>query len=183
MSRLRRFFRSCLIQSENKFRSGSFRADYIDILIVGVNDFLDDGQSQAGALPVFAPGRVNLIKPVPDFGNGVPRNSDAVIPHGYGNFAVAFCGFHLYGRIIAAEFDGVVNKVVQHLLDFSIVSGDLQGLSGQEQLDRNMFGGAGSLKGGGGILDNSVDVEICNIQQIALGVYIVQRQHAPGKLI
>ena len=68
-----------------------------------------------------------------------------------------------------AEFDGIVNQVVHDLLDFSHVRVDHLDCIGKSQVKANVFGRAGSLKGGGRILDYPVDVKI-GPGEIALGI-------------
>ena len=84
----------CFIQGEDEFRSNSFCADHVDILIVCVNDFFDNGKPQAGSLPVLAPGGVSLVKTVPDLSDTALRYPGSMILDGHKDFPMLFCGFY-----------------------------------------------------------------------------------------
>ena len=53
-------------QAENKLAALPRCTDNIDMLVVGVNDFSGDGQSQSGALFIFSPGQIWFVEAVPD---------------------------------------------------------------------------------------------------------------------
>ena len=58
----------CLVEGEDEFGSDAFRADHVDVLVVGVDDLFDDGKSQPRSLAVFSAGGIDLVEPVPDLG-------------------------------------------------------------------------------------------------------------------
>ena len=171
-----------LIQGEDKFASGPLGADHVDILAVGGDDLLDDGQAQAGALAVLAPGAVLLVEAVPDLGQALPGNSFPGILDGDKDLAVALRSLHSDGGIPEAELDGVVNEVVEHLLDLAHVRVNGQGIPQQKQLNSDLFGTAGALEGGCRIFDYIVDIKFWQIQHTSLAVEVVQGQQVLGQL-
>ena len=54
-------------QRKNELGSHAFRADHVNVLAVGLYDFLYNGQSQSGAFFILAPGQISLLKTFPDF--------------------------------------------------------------------------------------------------------------------
>jgi len=54
-------------EGEDEFRPYALGADDVDIFIVSLNDFTDNGKSQASSFFVFSTGKITLVKPLPDF--------------------------------------------------------------------------------------------------------------------
>ena len=74
---------SCFFQGKNKFCAHPGRTDHIDILPMGKDDLLYDGESKSGAFAVFSPGNICFIEPLPDLRNAFFRNTCAVVFYGY----------------------------------------------------------------------------------------------------
>ena len=103
----------CYRQREDKFRSHTFGADHIDVLVVCSNDLLYNGKSKTSAFLVFSTGEVGLIETLPDFVQAVFGNSDTGVFHRDENLVVLLCGLDLDKRVIVAELNGVVDQVVK----------------------------------------------------------------------
>ena len=58
-----------------------------------------------------------------------------------------------------AEFDGIVEKVIENLLYFIHIGSDIQLISRKNQFDGDGFLFTGTFKGGSGIPDHAVDVK------------------------
>ena len=81
-----------------------------------------------------------------------------------------------------AEFNGVVDQVIKNLLDFPQIGVDHLHIVGKCEIQNDVFGVAGSLKGGRRILDDPVDIKIAAGKE-ALAVQGVERQHPLGQLV
>ena len=172
-----------LIKRKDKFGPNAFRADHVDVLVVGADDLLDDGKTQPRSFPVFSAGSVDLVKPFPDFGKAVPGNPDAGIFHGYKYFPVFFCGLYRDGGVVVGKFDGVVDQIVQHLLDLSHICRDVQCRRWDDQADGDLPGGADAFEGRRCVFDHGVDVEGGDLQHVPFAVYVVQCQQALGQFV
>lgn len=161
-------------QGEDKFASHSLRADHIDMFPMAVDDLLHDGESQSGSLFIFSPGQIGLIEPVPDHFQVVFRDADAGVLYGNKKLILFQGSFYLNDRIMVAELDGIVYKVIQHLLYLAHIRIDKHFLSRQDQFDGNGFISAGALEGGGSITDDFINVEICPVQQHSLCIQVIQ---------
>ena len=62
------------------------------------------------------------------------------------------------------ELDRIVDQIVKYLLDFAEISRDKQLLTGENQVEADMFVGADSLKSQERCLDRLVDIKIRHIQ-------------------
>ena len=169
-------------QGEDELAPRPFRADHIDVLPVAVYDLLDDGQAQACALLVLAPGVVGLVEPVPDQLQIVLGDADAGILDGDEELVLLHGGLHPDHGIVVAELDRIVQQVVEHLLDFFHIGVDVHGLAGEDHLYGDGLLAACPLEGGCGAADDGVDVEIRPLQKHPLGVQVVQGQQAVGEL-
>ena len=63
-----------LLQGEDKFTAYTLCTDYIDVLVVGSDDFFHDGKPQSGAFLIFTSGQIRFVEAFPDqlqlfFGN------------------------------------------------------------------------------------------------------------------
>ena len=81
--------------------------------------------------------------------------------------------FDLDHRILRAELNGVVNKVVKHLLDLDHICVDKEGLPCKKQFNRNPPVSAGSLKSGGSGLDHIVDIKIRVVQMTSFLIQVI----------
>ena len=140
------------------------------MLPVGGDDFFYDRESQAGPFFVFSPGGVGLVEAFPDFFHAVPGDAYALILDGDEDLLVPQGRLDGDLGIVGAELDGVVQKVVQDLLDFSHIRGDELLLRVEEELDGDMAVPALALEGGDGVFDDRIDVEIGDVQAVLLGV-------------
>lgn len=150
---------------------------------MGLDDFLHDGKAKPGSFLVLPAGGVGLIKAFPDFFQAVLGDPDSGILHRDEYFPAAFGGLDGDGGVRVAEFDRIVNEVIEHLLDLAHVGGDVQLLIGQDQLEGDLLFEAGSLEGLDGHLDSVVDVEVGDVQHGTVRVEFVQFQHALGQLV
>ena len=157
-------------QRENKLCPNALGGDGIDMLSVGGNNFLYDGQAQACSFFVLAPGGICLVEALPDFFHAILGNADALVFDGNEDLFMAECCLNGDFGIIGAELDGVIQKIVHDLLDFAHVRGDelLPGV--KQKFNGNMAGGALSLKGGNGVFDQRIDIKIRDIQTVLLGI-------------
>ena len=106
-----------LRQAEDKFRAHPFGTHHINIFPVGLYDLLHDRQPQPGSLLIFSPRQIRFIKTLPDLINTVLRDADAGILDGDKDFFIPHRGLYIDDRIIEAEFNGVIDQVIENLLD------------------------------------------------------------------
>ena len=181
-----RFFavlqRHCLRQRKDKFRPAPLGADHINIFPMCLYDLFYDRQPESCSLLNLTSGEIRLIEPVPDLLDTLFRNTDSRILHGNKDFLVLQRSLDIDYRVLTAEFDGVVNEIVHHLLDFPQVGIDHLDIIPECQIEYNIFGSAGSLKGGRRVLDDPVDIEVAPCQE-SLAVERVQRQHALSEFV
>ena len=116
------FFRQC----KDKFGTNAFGADHIQILFVGGDDLLADGQTQSGSQFVFSTGEICFIKTLKDFSQIIFGYSDTGIFYGHKYPVSFFPGGDKDRRTFVTEFDSVIHKVVKNLLDLVFVSADPQ---------------------------------------------------------
>ena len=98
------------------------------------------------------------------------------------NFPVFFGGFNRNRRVIRTEFDCITEKIIQNLLDLFHVGLCQQLPAGQNQLQKNITAGAGTLKGSCGCFDYTVDIKRLNVQHTFLNIEFVESQKPAGKL-
>lgn len=91
-------------------------------------------------------------------------------------------GLDINGGTIMAEFNGIVNKIIEYLLDFTHICVDHLDIIGKNQLKADAFFAAGTLKGSSSIFYDSVDIKI-SPGKIALCIQRVQGQHALCQLV
>ena len=84
-----------------------------------------------------------------------------------------FGSLYLDYGIGMAELDGVVQQIIQYLLDFSDIRIDVKFVSSQYQFNSDSLTLAGSLKGGRRVADDLIDVENVFIQQHTLSIQII----------
>lgn len=149
---------------------------------MSANNFANDGQAKACPFFVLAAGKVRLVEALEDsilFAAGDP---DSVILDGDEDLPVLLIGLKPDGGAGSAEFDGIVDQIVENLLNAVLVGVDIEHAAGQDQLQRNFLFQAGLLKGSGHLPDGRIDVKICPVQNHSLGVQVVQRQKIIGQL-
>ena len=173
---------SPLRQGEDKFRSDTFRTDDVDVLTVRLDRFLYDGQSKAGAALVFPAGGVCLVEALPDLVQRFPGDADAVVPDGDIDLVAPVRRLDRDAGIRVAELDGVVDEVVEHLLDLLPVRVHVEMAGSQEKLDGDPPLCTDPLKGGGRVLDDFVDVEDLLVQHQVPAVELVQGQQILGQI-
>ena len=111
-------------QRENKFGPDPFGADDVDMFIMCLDRFFDDREPESGAFFIFAAGKVGFVKSFPDLVEFFFRNPDPVVFDRYKDLVIAAGHFHSDGRIMLTEFDRIVQKVIENLMDLSRVGED-----------------------------------------------------------
>ena len=106
---------------------------------------------------------IRFVKTVPDQLQIIFRNADSGIFHTDKNFIMFFGRLNLNERIVVAEFDGIIQKVVKHLLDLIHVCNHIHLIACEHQFDADHFLPAGTLKGSSHVADNGIDLKICFI--------------------
>lgn len=109
-------------KGENEFGSHAFGADHVDILAVGLDDLFYNGKPQSGSFFILASGQIRLVKTLPYFFLTVLWNTDSRIFYRDKYLLIPPRRLDVDGGVLVAEFDCVVNKIVQHLLYFPKVS-------------------------------------------------------------
>ena len=84
-----------------------------------------------------------------------------------------FRGFNPDNGILVAEFDGIVEKVVQYLLDLPDISFDIKLVTGEDEFNGNHLLPAGAFKGGSRVTDDGVDVKAADIQEHSLRIQVI----------
>ena len=74
-----------------------------------------------------------------------------------------------------AEFNCVVDKVVNNLSDFAFIGFDGTGFRGKGQLELNPLLFTRSLKGFNLLLDNLIDIKYGQLMPHGFGVYFIMR--------
>ena len=122
-----------LCHLERKYELGAnvLRADDGNCLAVSADDLLDDRETESCSLAISASGGVALIEAVPDFGQVVAGYAAALVLDGDFAFSVPDRGFQLNFRAFFAEFDRIVEQVIDDLLDFFVIGVHAELGSGQ----------------------------------------------------
>ena len=160
-------FLFCFFQSKDKFSSDAFSTDDINGLVVSVDDFFDDRKSKSCAFAVFSTGGVDFVEAFPDFIQAFFRDAGTVVFDRDENFSAFYGGLYLDGRIIMAEFDGIVQKIIEFM-------------SGQEQFQTDLAAGADAFERSCGVFDRIVDVETVNVHHTFFHVQFVQCEQTAG---
>ena len=79
------------------------------------------------------------------------------------------------------EFDGIVQKIVENLLDFMRICIDHGFLWKKEKLDGNMLFGADPFEGICGLFDHFLNIKGFFVQKKLLGVKFVEGEQIPGE--
>lgn len=151
-------------QGENKLCANALCTDTVDIFSMSLNDFFYNGKSKTGAALVFSAGEVGFVKSFPDFFQTVFGNTDSGILDRDKYFVVLLGCLNRDRGILMTELDRIVNQIVKYLLDFAEISSDKQLLTGENQVEADMFVGTDSLKSQERCLDRLVDIKIRHIQ-------------------
>ena len=80
------------------------------------------------------------------------------------------------------EFDGVIQQIIEYLLDFIHVRHHIHLVAREHKLNADHFLTAGALEGGGDIADHGVNLKVCFIQHHALCIQVVEGQEAVCQL-
>ena len=153
----------CQRQRKDKLRTNAFRADTVDIFSMSLNDFFYNGKSKTGAALVFSAGEVGFVKSFPDFFQTVFGNTDSGILDRDKYFVVLLGCLNRDRGIRMTELDRIVDQIVKYLLYFAEISSDKQLLTGENQVEADMFVGPDSLKSQERCLDRLVDIKIRHI--------------------
>ena len=115
-------------QSKHKFGSYALCADHIDILFVSSQDFPNNGKPKPGAVFVFVSGGIGFVETVENLRDLIGRDPLAVVFDGYKHifsFPGSGDGDRRMGR---TEFNGIVQQVIDYLLDFYLSARTSRGL-------------------------------------------------------
>lgn len=80
--------------------------------------------------------------------------------------------------MIRAEFNGIVQQIMEHLLDLFHICPGVQLFSGKNQFKENMTSGAVSLISGGSFFYGLVDIKGLNVQETFLDIQFIQGEEA-----
>ena len=145
------------------------------------DDLTDYGQAKACPFFVFAAGEIGLVKAVPDQRLFRLGNSDAIVPDRHKDCLSFFRRLDHDVGVRAAEFQSVVDQVIEDLLDFFQIRVDKQDSAHQNQVYMDVAGAADLLEGGRDGADHGIDVEIRSVQQNSAGSEVVEGEKAVGQ--
>ena len=109
------------------------------MFVVGLDDLLDDGQAQAGPFLVLPAGQVRFVEALPDLVQLLAGDPDPVVLHRDEDLVVFLGCLDCDRRAVLAEFDGVVQEIIEDLLDLAFVRIDIDGPGEEQELDGNML--------------------------------------------
>ena len=128
-------------------------------------DLFYDCQTESCSLLILTSGEIRLIEPVPDLLDTLFRNTDSRIFHGNKDFLVLQRSLDIDHRVLTAEFDGVVDQIVEHLLDLTEVCIHHLDIRSEGEIENDILGIAGSFKGCRGIFNNAIDIKVAPCQE------------------
>ena len=128
-------------------------------------DLFYDCQTESCSLLILTSGEIRLIETVPDLLDTLFRNTDSRILHGNKDFLVLQRSLDIDYRVLTAEFDGVVDQIVEHLLDLTEVCIHHLDIRSEGEIENDILCIAGSFKGCRSIFNNAVDVEVAAGQE------------------
>ena len=128
-------------------------------------DLFYDRQTESCSLLILTSGEIRLIEPVPDLLDTFPRNTDSRILHGNKDFLVLQRSLDIDYRILTAEFNGVVDQIVEYLLDLIEICIHHLDIRSEGEIENDILCIAGSFKGCRSIFNNAVDVEVAAGQE------------------
>ncbi len=129
-------------------------------------DLFYDCQTESCSLLILTSGEIRLIETVPDLLDTLFRNINARILHGNKDFLVLQRSLDIDYRVLTAEFDGVVDQIVEHLLDLTEVCIHHLDIRSEGEIENDILCIAGSFKGCRSIFNNAVDVEVAAGQEL-----------------
>ena len=147
-----------------------------------LDDLLGDGKAQAGPFFILAAGQIGFVETVPDQLQAVLGDADAAVLDGNEYLCVFFRGLDLDDGIVVGKFDGIVQEVVEHLLDLSHIRVDIQLIAREHQFDGDPLLLAGSLKGSSRVPDYRIQIKIRFFQNHSSGIQVIQGKKAVGQL-
>lgn len=153
------FFLHVLIgkfQRENEFRADALRADDIDVLPVGVDDFFNDRKAETRTAAVLAAGVVALVEAVPDARNIALFDAAAVVFYGNVAAVVKLLRLDLDLGILIGKFDRIVKQVVKDLLDSFFIRIDEKLFPDENEADGDFLFPAASLEKGGCVFNDGL---------------------------
>ena len=145
-------------------------------------DLFYDRQPESCSLLIFSSGEIRLIEAVPDLLDTFLRNTDSRILYGNKDFLVLQRSLDIDHRVLTAEFDGVVDQIVEHLLDLTEICIHHLDIRSEGEIENDILGIAGSFEGCRSIFNHAIDIEVASCQE-SLAVERVQRQHALGEFV
>ena len=125
---------------------------------------------------VLAAGLVRLIETVPDLREVTLRDSDAGVLDGDEDLLAADAGADRDRGFRITELQRVVDQVIEHLLDLTVIRVDHLLLLGEGQLEDELLLLAGHLEARADITDHAVHVEVRPAEE-ALLIQGAQTQH------
>ena len=127
---------------------------------MGLNNLPDNGQSETDTPFILTPGQVCLIKAFPDPLLALGRNADTRILYRHVHLVAPLGDGDVDHPALPAELDGIVNQVVEHLLDLAKVCiNHLDGV-GEGEIEGDPLLDTGALEGRRRVPDGMVDVKI-----------------------
>src|SRR5699024_3278639 len=102
---------------------------------MGVDDFFYNRQTKTCSLTVFSAWTVLFVKTFPYFTQIFFWDTGTVILDGHKDGTSFFCSLNRDGRFIAAELDGVIQEVIENLLNLFHIRCDIEMFTGQNQFD------------------------------------------------
>ena len=99
---------------------------------MSAENFTHDGQAETCPFFILAAGKIRLVEALE---NGVllaTRDSDPMILDRDENVSVLLIGFQSDRGAGAAEFDGVVDQIVEDLLNAVLIRVDVKDIAGQD---------------------------------------------------
>lgn len=127
------------MEGRNKLGTDAFCADDIDVFAVCLDGFFYDRKSQAGALLILAAGKVCFVKAFPNLIQRTAGDPDPIVFYRDVDLFSALCGFNGDSRLRVAEFDGIVQQIVENLVDLTLVGIDLEMFGGKQKFNRDFF--------------------------------------------
>ena len=88
---------------------------------MGLESFLNNGEPQACAFFVLSAGVVGFIEALPDFIQGISWNPYSVIFYRNVDPVAAIGCLYNDGGLRLAEFNGVVDQIIENLLDLTFI--------------------------------------------------------------
>lgn len=104
-------------QRKNKLRTYALRTDDIDVLLMCINDFFNNTESQPCTGTILTSGQVLLVKTVPDLGQIFLWNTAALILDRDKHKLIFPGSLNSDHGMLITEFDRIIDQIVHHLLN------------------------------------------------------------------